>query len=155
MYRILDLISERGTGGLGTMVHDVATSSHIRPVDKIIIAQDSLKRFLNEISPGAYMSSTKVDFKALDKFQAKPIGIYGSKDEIVRFLVSVGVIDNTMYVAVQFVIQLWSLTSRQRDEVKRFSGNKNRKTSSPFWPIYLPHFGVRRCSGKDVCHLLA
>ncbi|KAI9573409.1 hypothetical protein HD554DRAFT_2055827 [Boletus coccyginus] len=81
MYRILDLISERGSSGL---------------VDKIIIAQDSLKRFLNEISPGAYMSLTKVDFKVLDKFQVKPIGIYGSKDEIVRFLVSVAVIDDAI-----------------------------------------------------------
>jgi hypothetical protein len=44
------------------------------------------------------MSSTKVDFKALDKFQVKPIGIYGSKEEIVRFLVSVAVIDDAMYV---------------------------------------------------------
>ena len=46
------------------------------------------------------MSLTKVDFKALDKFQVKPIGIYGSKDEIVRFLASVAVIDDTMCVAV-------------------------------------------------------
>jgi len=81
MHRILDLISERGTSGL---------------VDKIIIAQDSMKCFLNEISPNAYMSLTKVDFKALDKFQVKPIGIYGSKEEIVRFLVSVAVIDDTI-----------------------------------------------------------
>lgn len=155
MYRILDLISERGTSGLGMMMHDVPASSHVCPVDKIIIAQDSLKRFLNEVSPGAYMSLTKVDFKALDKFQVKPIGIYGSKDEIVRFLVSVGVIDNTMYVAIQLVIQLWSLTSRQCDSVERFSGNRNQKNSSPLWPIHLPHFGVCRFSGKDVCHLLA
>ncbi|KAG9308630.1 hypothetical protein JVU11DRAFT_11581 [Chiua virens] len=81
MYRILDLISERGTSGL---------------VDKIIIAQESLRRFLNEISPGSYVSLTKVDFKALDKFQVKPIGIYGSKDEIVRFLVSIEVIDDSV-----------------------------------------------------------
>jgi hypothetical protein len=57
------------------------------------------------------MSLTKVDFKALDKFQVKPIGIYGSKDEIARFLVSVAVIDDTMYAAVQLLIQLLSLTS--------------------------------------------
>ena len=44
------------------------------------------------------MSLTRVDFKALDKFQVKPTGIYGSKEEIVRFLVSVGVVDDTMYV---------------------------------------------------------
>ena len=85
--------------------------SDIHKVDKIIIAQDSLKRLLNEISPGAYMSLTKVDFKALDKFQIKPIGIYGSKEEIARFLVSVAIIDDTMFVVVQLVIQLISLTS--------------------------------------------
>ena len=45
------------------------------------------------------MSLTQVDFKSLDKLQVKPIGIYGSKDEIARFLVSVAVIDNTMCVA--------------------------------------------------------
>lgn len=81
-------------------------------VDKIIIAQESLKRFLNEISPGAYMSLTKVDFKALDKSQVKPVGIYGSKDEIVRFLLSVAVIDDTMCAIAQFAILLLSLTSR-------------------------------------------
>jgi len=58
-----------------------------------------MKRFLNEICPNAYMSLTKVDFKALDKFQVKPIGIYGSKEEIARFLVSIAVIDDTMYVS--------------------------------------------------------
>ncbi|KAI9569901.1 hypothetical protein HD554DRAFT_2019705, partial [Boletus coccyginus] len=78
---ILDLVSERGSNGL---------------VDKIIIAQDSLKRFLNKISPGTYMSLTKVDFKALDKLQVKHIGIYGSKGEIVRFLASVAVIDEAI-----------------------------------------------------------
>lgn len=80
-------------------LYSVLTST-IYKVDKIIIAQDSLKRFLNEVSPGAYMSLTKVDFKVLDKFQVKPIGIYGSKEEIVRFLVSVAVVDDAMYVTV-------------------------------------------------------
>lgn len=57
------------------------------------------------------MSLTKVDFKALDRFQVKPIGIYGSKDEIVRFLVSVAVIDDTVYVPARLVIYLLSLMS--------------------------------------------
>ena len=87
-------------------------SSDTHKVDKIIIAQESLKRFLNEISPGAYMSLTKVDFKVLDGFQMKPNGIYGSKNEIVRFLLSVAVIDDNMCVVVQFAILLLSLTSR-------------------------------------------
>ena len=36
---------------------------HILQVDKVIIAQDSLQRFINAMSPGAYASITKVDFK--------------------------------------------------------------------------------------------
>ncbi|KAK0467152.1 uncharacterized protein EV420DRAFT_1507486 [Desarmillaria tabescens] len=71
MYRLLDLISEPGSGGL---------------VDKIIIAQDSLKLFANDKSPGAYVSLTKVDFNVLDRFAIKPVGVYGSKEEIIRFI---------------------------------------------------------------------
>ncbi|KAJ7781844.1 hypothetical protein DFH07DRAFT_389440 [Mycena maculata] len=78
MFRILDLISESGSGGL---------------VNKIIIRQDSLKAFINELSPGAYSSLTKVDFKTLDQLLIKPVGIYGSKSEIVAFLSAQGAVD--------------------------------------------------------------
>jgi hypothetical protein len=78
MYRLLDLISESGSNGC---------------VDKVIIAQDSLKRFINAICPGSYASLTKVDFKALDRFMIKPLGIYGSKVEIVRFLRSLNAVN--------------------------------------------------------------
>jgi len=44
-------------------------------VDKIIIAQDSLKRFINTIRPGAYTSVTEVDFKVLDDFAIRPVGV--------------------------------------------------------------------------------
>ncbi|KAJ7509859.1 hypothetical protein B0H11DRAFT_2270198 [Mycena galericulata] len=71
MHRVLDLISESGSGGL---------------VDKIIIAQDSLRELIDVLSPGAYASLTKVDFNALDKRSIKPLGLYGSKSEIVSFL---------------------------------------------------------------------
>ncbi|KAK0489058.1 hypothetical protein IW261DRAFT_1602879 [Armillaria novae-zelandiae] len=77
MYRLLDLISEPGSGGL---------------VDKIIIAQDSLKQFANDRSPGAYVSLTKVDFNILDQFSVKPVGVYGSKEEIVPFISSLTVV---------------------------------------------------------------
>jgi hypothetical protein len=63
-------------------------------VDKVIIAQDSIQRFINSVSPGAYASITKVDFKALDRFMIKPLGVYGSKDEIVRMLQCMGAIDD-------------------------------------------------------------
>jgi len=86
------------------------------------------------------MSLTKVDFKALDNFQVKPIGIYGSKEEIVRFLVSVAVIDDTMYIAFHSVVQILLLRSQQCGQANHFPGNKNRKASSPLWPIHLPRF---------------
>ncbi|KAF9231331.1 hypothetical protein BU15DRAFT_68421 [Melanogaster broomeanus] len=87
MYRILDLITERGGGGL---------------VDKIIISQDSVKAFINTVSPGAYVSVTKVDFKALDNYIIKPVGVYGSKEEIVRFLSELGVVDGA--IATQLLV---------------------------------------------------
>ncbi|KAJ6620561.1 hypothetical protein B0H10DRAFT_2188402 [Mycena sp. CBHHK59/15] len=79
MFRVLDLISESGSGGL---------------VDKIIIAQESLKEFINALCPGAYASLIKVDFKALDNLNIKPLGLYGSKSEIISFLSCRGAIDD-------------------------------------------------------------
>ncbi|KAH9027877.1 hypothetical protein EDB85DRAFT_1892774 [Lactarius pseudohatsudake] len=70
MYRLMDLISESGSNGY-----------------------DSLRRFINAISPGAYATITKVDFKILDRLSIKPLGIYGCKDEIVRLLLSIGAVD--------------------------------------------------------------
>ena len=35
---------------------------------------------------------TKVDFLALDKTLVKPVGIYGSQDEIIRFLRTIDII---------------------------------------------------------------
>lgn len=64
------------------------------PVDKVIIAQDGLKRFINDMCPGAYAALTKVDFKALDALSVRPIGVYGDKGEIIRFLSSLKVIDD-------------------------------------------------------------
>ncbi|KAL4063347.1 hypothetical protein J3A83DRAFT_4404551 [Scleroderma citrinum] len=81
LYRVLDLITEQGSGGL---------------VDKIIISQDSLKSLINTVCPGAYASLTKVNFKALDQYIIKPVGIYGSKEGIVRFLLELGVTDEAV-----------------------------------------------------------
>ncbi|KAG1764551.1 hypothetical protein EDD22DRAFT_883267 [Suillus occidentalis] len=68
---------EQGSGGL---------------VDKVIIAQDSLRAFINSVCPGTYVSMTKVNFSALDRFIVKPVGVYGSKGEIVRLLLSLSVV---------------------------------------------------------------
>jgi hypothetical protein len=67
-------------------------------VDKIIISQNSLEAFITTVDPRAYASMTKVNFKALDNYIIKPVGVYGSKEEIVRFLSELGVVDDAMYV---------------------------------------------------------
>lgn len=76
-------------------------------VDKVLIAQDSIQRFVNSVSPGAYASITKVDFKALDRFLIKPLGVYGSKGEIVRLLRSIAVIDNDMYALLILIMSYY------------------------------------------------
>ncbi|KAG8215603.1 hypothetical protein J3R82DRAFT_7468 [Butyriboletus roseoflavus] len=87
MYRILDLISEQSSGGL---------------VDKIIISQNSLEAFINNVCPGAYVSMTRVNFRVLDNFAIKPVGVYGSKVELVRFLLQLGAIPEI--IATQLLI---------------------------------------------------
>jgi hypothetical protein len=67
-------------------------------VDKIIISHNSLAAFITTVDPRAYASMTKINFKALDNYIIKPVGVYGSKGEIVRFLSELGVIDDPMYV---------------------------------------------------------
>jgi hypothetical protein len=67
-------------------------------VEKVIIDQESLKRFINKTSPGAYVSSTKIDFRALDSANAEPIGVYGSKEKIVDLLLEVGAIESHLSV---------------------------------------------------------
>lgn len=62
-------------------------------MDKVIISQDSLSSFVNDLSPNAFRNLTKVDFGAMDKTRVKPLGVYGSKSEIVRLFKSQGVID--------------------------------------------------------------
>lgn len=65
-------------------------------VDKVIIAQEHVSRLINALSPGAYRDLTKVDFASMDRVQVKPLGIYGTKQEIVRFLRQLDVVDRTM-----------------------------------------------------------
>jgi hypothetical protein len=77
MYRLLDLITEQGSGH----------------VDKIVIAQQSLQMFINALAPGASSSITKINFKKLDECSLKPLGVYGSKEEIVRFLRKINAVD--------------------------------------------------------------
>ncbi|KAI9437933.1 hypothetical protein BJY52DRAFT_1229957 [Lactarius psammicola] len=81
IYRLLDLIMEEGNNGF---------------VDRIVVAQESLQAFINALSPGAYSSITRINFKILDDLLLKPIGVYGSREEIVRFLREIGAVDVEM-----------------------------------------------------------
>ena len=56
------------------------------------------------MSPGVYASITRVDFKTLDRLAIKPLGVYGSKDEIVRLLRSIGAVDENGLVVLVFSI---------------------------------------------------
>lgn len=66
-------------------------------VDKIIIDQESTGNFINDLCPGAYKNLTKVDFKTMDNLRFKPLGIYGSKTEIIRFFRELNAIDRNTY----------------------------------------------------------
>jgi hypothetical protein len=61
-----------------------------------VISQESLQAFINALSPGAYSSITRVNFKILDEILLKPIGVYGSREEIVRLLRETGAVDDEM-----------------------------------------------------------
>ena len=100
MYRLLDLITEQGSSGLGNRLSR-SISFHVLIeiiVEKIVIAQQSLQAFINALSPGAYSSITKVNFKKLDNRTLKLLGVYGSKEEIVRFLREIHAVDDNTYV---------------------------------------------------------
>ena len=79
-------------------LHNQCSRTHKILVDKIVIAQHSLQEFINTLSPDAYSSITKVNFKKLDKRTLKPLGVYGSKEEIVKFLREIYAVDDNTYV---------------------------------------------------------
>ncbi|CAE6447396.1 unnamed protein product [Rhizoctonia solani] len=79
-FRLLDLVEDRSSGGI---------------VEKIIIDQQSLSKFINLLQPGSYKSVSNINFKALDELSIKPIGVYGSQLEIFKYLVGVGCLDHT------------------------------------------------------------
>ncbi|KAI5998966.1 hypothetical protein F5J12DRAFT_928807 [Pisolithus orientalis] len=94
----------QGSGGLG-MISSAMTRLALMPseVDKIIISQNSLKTFINTISPGAYASMTKVNFRMLDQSTIKPVGIYGSKEEILYLILVVLVAPHDRFHFVELV----------------------------------------------------
>jgi hypothetical protein len=86
-------------------------------VDKVIIAQESLGEFINNVSPGAYKSMTKVNFTDLDRTIIRPIGVYGSKSEIVRLLKDLNAVDDKTYVSPPIIYHLDAYLCSSRAEL--------------------------------------
>lgn len=72
----------------------------VTEVDKVIIAQDGLQQLINDLCPGTYTTLTKVDFKALDTLSIRPIGVYGDRGEIIKFLSSLRVLNEYTCVLI-------------------------------------------------------
>ena len=53
---------------------------------------------VESLSPGAFHGLTKVDLEALDNIVMKPMGIYGSKQPIVRYLKEQGAVSDEVCV---------------------------------------------------------
>ncbi|CAE6371963.1 unnamed protein product [Rhizoctonia solani] len=71
MFRLLKLVDEYDSRGT---------------VEKIVIDQHSLGQFLNTAQPGSYHSVSKIDLTELDKLSIRPLGVYGIRSEIIKFL---------------------------------------------------------------------
>ncbi|KZT34134.1 hypothetical protein SISSUDRAFT_314112 [Sistotremastrum suecicum HHB10207 ss-3] len=93
-FQILQLTNENTSSGLGEVAFTndcVSLRAHPKyPVNKIIIAERHLGRFINSISPGTYTSLTNVNLRVLDQFKIKPVGVYGTRKELVQFLLRIG-----------------------------------------------------------------
>jgi hypothetical protein len=139
----------------------VLTSSSLAdsplPVDKILISQESLGRLVNDLRPGAYTSMTKVDFAALDSVHLKPLGVYGSQSELVRFLQSINAVSDEVYVPVLFedilTIILLSVQCPSAPHLRRRT-SASFKAASSFWSILAPP-SPHRLRREGLCHLLA
>ena len=121
-----------------------------------MIDQESLQAFINALSPGAYSSITRVNFKILDDCLIKPIGVYGSREEIVRFFLQMGAIDDKTCVstwmwcrkltwnrrAEELLVPLHTYTARGADPVLRsglyiirtFTSAADDRTYVLYWP---------------------
>ncbi|CAE6451517.1 unnamed protein product, partial [Rhizoctonia solani] len=78
LFRLVDLIREDGPNGI---------------TEKTVIDQGSLQQLLNTIVPGSCPSTAEIHFHDLDKSSIKPLGLYGDRHEIVKFLQRVGCLD--------------------------------------------------------------
>jgi hypothetical protein len=71
VFCLLHLYPEISSGGLGKYLYGrwciSRLNSSVCAVEKVLIDQDSMRRYLNDISPGSYSSVSKIAFKILDQ----------------------------------------------------------------------------------------
>ena len=107
-------------------------------VDKIVIAQESFGRFVNDICPNAYQAMTRVDFQALDDVSIKPLGLYGSRSEITRFLQDKGLIGEKTYVTLLLLLRDPSLIPHARSAALMQDGSDSMAPLNALKPgLYL------------------
>ncbi|KAF8317563.1 hypothetical protein DL93DRAFT_2095570 [Clavulina sp. PMI_390] len=122
MYRLLELVSEQGSGGV---------------IDKIVISQEPLRQLLEQFYPGAYPSLTTIILQ--------PIGIYGSIQALVEFLVNLGAIDAEVGIMNREHLLLASADGIKRPQPSLQTGiyflldldqpdSKRRKGHVIYWP---------------------
>lgn len=153
LYRILDLVNEQssGGGGLGEYSKTLArmrADPHV--VDKIIISQQSFGRFVNDVCPGAYQSMTNVNFRFLDTAQIKPLGVYGSRSEIIKYLRDMSLIDDEALVMTLALI--FPPVSRCRYlSTKLLTQSKDEM---PAWQALRAGMYLLRSLNSDLVHVL-
>lgn len=101
---------------------------------------------------------TKVNFKALDKYVIKPVGVYGSKDEIVRFLLHLGAIDETMYIiqpGLLILCNIYALFLQCDTTSHRFRCPRTHATDPPFRLVHRHNTSANRELSSNICPILA
>jgi hypothetical protein len=115
LFRLVDLVDEHGSDGSCKTSHCLWSVNVLisKLVKKAVIDQHSLHRLLNVVQPASHDS--KIDFKALDnvafslllnhiyvliatQLSIKPIGLYGDRSEIVKYLQQAGCLDKNSCV---------------------------------------------------------
>ncbi|KAJ3232590.1 hypothetical protein HDU81_002853 [Chytriomyces hyalinus] len=82
LFRILELYKDSGCSGL---------------VDKIIIAQESVKELCNQLIPGSFKSISSVDFQRLSEVKMKLVGVYGNRESLAAMLLKLDAIDQQIF----------------------------------------------------------
>ncbi|KAJ3115004.1 hypothetical protein HDU96_001355 [Phlyctochytrium bullatum] len=76
-YRILEVFKDHGSNGL---------------VDKIIIAQESIRRLCNRMAKSSFQAISKIDFDALAKVDVHFAGVYGNREPLAKLLLHLNAI---------------------------------------------------------------